>query len=230
MEPFIATDDAAVKLEAKTSIGIFDYISYLVSCMVFQGDSAKGLKTSCYFWSVYDDVSNKYGGSYFKVVRVAANTTVKGSYNTYEVDVGYPTSANVLDFNINNDDSWALLYDYSKKIQLPEKTYEIDNSGKIVIHEDDYITKSRETFKTTEATRNWWSMMTQFPIKATLTMKGLLRPAMLMSYVKVNTYFYGHKHVSSGLYIITRQEDRIDGMGYKTTLSLTRISGDTDMV
>ena len=47
-----------------------------------------------------------------------------------------------------------------------------------------------------------------------------------MSYVKINTYFFGRKHISSGLYIITKQEDQIDGNGYKTTLSITRISGD----
>ena len=226
LDALIARDDSEVDIEARTSITLLDYISYLVSCMVFIGDSSKTIKNSCYFWSVYDDTSGKYGGTYFRIQRVDANTSTAVSYNTYEVDIGYPTAECITDFSVTNDDSWALLYDYSKKIQLPEKTYEIDNSGKIVIHEDDYITKSRETFKTTEATRNWWSMMTQFPIKATLTMKGLLRPAMLMSYVKVNTYFYGHKHVSSGLYIITKQQDTINSSGYKTTLELTRVGGD----
>ena len=70
--------------------------------------------------------------------------------------------------------------------------------------------------------------MTRFPITATLTIKGLLRSAMLMNYVRVNTYFYGQKHISSGLYVITKQEDRIDSSGYRTTLSLTRIAGDDD--
>ena len=65
--------------------------------------------------------------------------------------------------------------------------------------------------------------MTRFPITATLTIKGLLRSAMLMNYVRINTYFYGQKHISSGLYVITKQEDRIDSAGYRTTLSLTRI-------
>ena len=68
--------------------------------------------------------------------------------------------------------------------------------------------------------------MTEFPITATLTIKGLMRPSMLMSKVRINSYFYGIKHVSSGLYIITRQEDSVDGNGYKTTLSLTRIGAD----
>ena len=70
--------------------------------------------------------------------------------------------------------------------------------------------------------------MTRFPITATLTIKGLLRSAMLMNYVRVNTYFYGQKHISSGLYVITKQEDKIDSSGYRTTLSLTRIAGDDD--
>lgn len=70
--------------------------------------------------------------------------------------------------------------------------------------------------------------MTRFPITATLTIKGLLRSAMLMNYVRINTYFYGQKHISSGLYVITKQEDRIDSAGYRTTLSLTRIAGDDD--
>ena len=48
--------------------------------------------------------------------------------------------------------------------------------------------------------------------------------------VKVNTYFYGRKHNSSGLYIITKQQDSISSAGSRTTLSLTRIGGDRDYV
>lgn len=223
---FIDGSDKSVQLEAKPCIGILEYISYLVSCMVWVGDASPTIKTSCYFWSVYDDISNRYGGTYFKVVRVSANTDTHLSYNTYVVDVGYPTDANVMDFNINNDDSWALLYNYAKDIQLPQYSYHIDDSGTVVQAESSVLTNSKRVFQTTEATRNWWSLMTQFPITATLTIKGLLRPAMLMSYVKVNAYFYGHKHTSSGLYIITKQEDVINAQGYKTTLSLTRVGGD----
>ena len=67
--------------------------------------------------------------------------------------------------------------------------------------------------------------MTEFPISATLIIKGLVRSAMLMSYIRVNSFFYGRKHVSSGLYIVTKQQDKIDGSGYRTVLSLTRIAG-----
>ena len=52
--------------------------------------------------------------------------------------------------------------------------------------------------------------MTQYPITATLTIKGLLKPALLMTYLKINTLFYGRDHISSGLYIITKQTDSVD--------------------
>lgn len=68
--------------------------------------------------------------------------------------------------------------------------------------------------------------MTEFPITATLTIKGLMRPSILMSKVRINSYFYGIKHISSGLYIITRQEDSVSSSGYRTTLTLTRIGAD----
>ena len=74
----------------------------------------------------------------------------------------------------------------------------------------------------------WWSLMTNFPITATLTLKGLTRPSLLMTYVKLNVWFHGgQKHISSGLYIITKQQDRIDSSGYKTTLTLLRVGEDT---
>lgn len=223
---FIDGSDIEVQLEARPSITIFDYISYLVSCMVWKGEKSKDLKTSCYFWSVYDDISNKYGGTYFKVVRVDANSNTNLSYNTYEVDVGYPTDSNVMDFTINNDDSWALLYNYSNKVEMPKYSYYIDDEGSIIKEESNPMSISGQTYKVDEATKNWWSLVTNFPITAVLTLKGLLRPAMLMSYVKVNVYFYGRKHVSSGLYIITKQEDTINSSGYRTVLTLTRVGGD----
>ena len=50
-----------------------------------------------------------------------------------------------------------------------------------------------------------------------------------MSYVRLNVRFYGKKHTSSGLYIITQQLDEINtNTGFKTTLSLVRVKGDLD--
>ena len=77
---------------------------------------------------------------------------------------------------------------------------------------------------------NWWTKITKYPINASITIQGLIRPAQLMTYLRLNVIFPGggegiRKHISSGLYIITKQVDRIDTSGYKTTLSLTKIAG-----
>ena len=79
--------------------------------------------------------------------------------------------------------------------------------------------------KTTQADKTWWTTVTQYPINATVTIKGLLRPATLMSYVNLGVYFYGKKHTASGIYIITKQQDTINESGCQTTLSLTRVGG-----
>jgi hypothetical protein len=51
-----------------------------------------------------------------------------------------------------------------------------------------------------------------------------------MSYVRLNViYPGGRKHVSSGLYLVTQQRDQIDSSGYRTTLNLTKISGDASV-
>ena len=65
--------------------------------------------------------------------------------------------------------------------------------------------------------------MINYPINSTLKIKGLLRPAILMSYVYINAQFYGKPHISSGYYIVTKQVDDISQSGYRTTLSLVRV-------
>ena len=73
----------------------------------------------------------------------------------------------------------------------------------------------------------WWSQVTSFPISSTITIKGLLRPAVLMTHVRLNILFFGKRYIDSGLYIITKQVDEIDSRGYRTTLSLTRVGEDS---
>ena len=86
-------------------------------------------------------------------------------------------------------------------------------------------------FKTDANDQVWWTKATQFPINATIQIQGLLRPATLMQYVRLNVIFPGgNKHLSSGLYIVTRQVDNINQNGYATTLGLTRIKGDMDTI
>ena len=59
-----------------------------------------------------------------------------------------------------------------------------------------------------------------------MTIRGLLKPAILMNYLKVNVWFYGRKHIASGYYIITSQTDNVGASGYSTTLELLRVAPD----
>lgn len=230
----IASDDCPVDLTPKVGLDPLSYLNYLVSCMSSAGEVTTELGKSTYYLSIVDDVTNSYGGPYFKVTKVTANSNAESlsQADVYEVNVGYSGYLNdtqsslVMSFDIDNDDSWSLLYKYSGNIGTNNYVYNIDNNGNVTSNYSPNILTSSSKLKTTQVQKTWWTQMTQFPITATLTLKGLLRPAMLMSYVRINALFYGQRHTSSGLYIITKQEDTVDSSGYRTKLTLTRVTGD----
>lgn len=228
---YIATDDAAVELDEKTQTDPLTYLNYLVSSMI-PSTSASGstLVDAVYALSIQDGTAEN-GATYFTVTKVAAaGKSALATSGVYTVDVGYPTESPVMGFTVDDDQSWSLLYQYSESLSHETHAYSIDNSGKLISTSSPGLTTSSTQNYTTASARSWWTSMTQFPIKATLTIKGLLRPALLCSYVKINAYMHGQKHVSSGLYIVTKQVDSISAGGYTTSLSLTRVAGDTDTI
>ena len=222
----IPDSDQAVQLAAKNGITILDYISYLVSCMIPKSGESSVIVGGVYHLVVHDDYEGELGGPYFQVLEVPTTYKQNNSLNVYEIDIGFPNVDVVTEFSIDDDQTYSILYEYSKKVEQPQYNYRITDDGTIKEVYSPTVTTNTSNYKTNAVDKNWWTQVTQYPIKATLTIKGLLRAATLMSYVKVNTYFYGQKHLSSGLYIVTRQVDSISSSGYRTTLSLTRISGD----
>lgn len=226
----ITSDDKAVKIEAKDGISILSYMNYLVSCMSCITDPEDSIiKKSKYYLTLEDDILGKMGGPFFKVTKVNANEQTKASQDsadTFTVDVGYPGNNFVLGFSINNNELWSIYYNYTKNLPQTNYVYSIDNEGNLITTYSPAISTSKDLKYTTESSKTWWTSMTEFPVTATLTIKGLMRPSILMSKVRINSYFYGVKHISSGLYIITRQEDSVSSSGYRTTLTLTRIGAD----
>lgn len=226
----IASDDREVKIEAKYGISLLAYMNFLVDCMSSVTDDANSIiKNAKYFLTLEDDIKGKMGGAYFKVTKISTHGEERlnqDSADTYTLDIGYPGNNFVLGFSINNNDIWSIYYNYSKKLPQTNYVYRIDNDGKLVSEYSPAISTSRDLKYTTESSKSWWTSMTEFPATATLTLKGLMRPSILMSKVRINSYFYGAKHISSGLYIITRQEDSVNSSGYRTVLTLTRIGSD----
>lgn len=227
---FIASDDAAVDIESQSSSPL-DYINYLVSCMKPNADSRQGSRNSTvYSMVICDDRENLYGGPYFKIQKLQRNANALESTAVYTIDIGYPSSDMVTGFNIENQQGYSILYDYNGNIDSYNYGKRIDDNGQISYVQANPLTSSRQLHLTTERDKSWWTKVTEFPIKISLTIRGLLRPAILMNYVKLNVWFYGRKHISSGYYIITAQTDKIDESGgFQTSLSLTRIAPDGDI-
>lgn len=233
LNTLIAGDDMPVEIESKCNISAIDYINYLAGCMIPAG-SGPGLSKEIYVMTIYDDsitsadkaMSNN--GPYFKITKVS---TIMDHGEAYEIDVGINTATIVREFSIEYNENYSIYYEYQNLAHPESYVRRINADG---IWEDVYAPTSmaRETkFDTKASDRVWWTKATQFPINATIQVQGLLRPATLMQYVRLNIVFPGgNKHLASGLYIVTRQADNIGPGGYATTLSLTRIKGDQDKI
>lgn len=224
----IASNDKKVKLLAQTNVTVLEYMNYLVDSMMSTSNKeGSPLQNSKYYLTIHDDFNNDVGGTYFKVQEVSKNTQTIKATDTYEIDVNYPGDNFVTQFSLTNDQSWAILYEFSESTKQEQYTYKIKDDGTIETNYTPSMLKSDTTDTLSPAKSTWWTRMTEFPIEATLTIKGLTRPSMLMTYVKVNVLFAGGvKHISSGTYIITKQLDNIDSSGYTTTLTLLRVAGD----
>lgn len=223
----IASNDKKVKLLPQNNVSVLSYMNYLTDCMINDSNTgSNAITNSKYYLTVSDDLRNNVGGTYFKITEVNANTRVTNSLDTYELDINYPGDNFVTDFRVNNDQSWAILYEFNEEIKQESYSYYIDADGKMSTR---YMPSNLVNTKgeVSAAKSSWWTQMTQFPIKASVTIKGLTRPSILMTYVKLNVIFNGGiKHISSGLYIITKQTDFIDSSGYRTTLDLVRVGED----
>jgi len=240
LDMLIAGGDKEVYLDSKINISIIDYISYLVSCMVPEGSTLNNRSDEIYILTLHDDTTydqlyanrkvineRELVGPYFMVTKTS--TRMEQS-DAYVIDVGYNTSTIVTNFSIDKNENYSIFYEYQKKLNPNEYRQTLDDNGNWSEIYAPAISSKNNVHNSTETDDiTWWTKITKYPISATIVIQGLLRPAQLMTYVRLNVVFPGgHKHISSGLYIITKQVDKLDASGYRTTLSLTRISGDND--
>lgn len=225
----IESNDKSVRIEAQTGVTLFDRLKYLVSCMVSIQETGSAIKSDQYSIIINDDVTSEMGGPYFTVSRILTNLSDYNSFDIYEIDIGYQGQNVVTSFRVDDQQTYSILYDYAGSTQQSDYISRIDDNGEIEMIYSPNIVTSDDVAGMTESDKTWWTNVTQYPINATLVIKGLLRPAVLMSYVKLNVLFYGRKHIASGYYTITKQTDTIDSSGYRTTLKLLRVGGDADV-
>lgn len=225
MNNFIASDDRIVKIPTCTNMSILEYIAFLVSYMNPTGSTNNSaIKQNVYSLMTFEDINEQYGGPYFKVQKVQRATSTLNQLCTYNVDIGYPSSNIVTDFSIANSQNWSLFYKYNRDLGNSDYLTRIDTEGKIEKIYSPQLTNIN--FEMNQNDSTWWTKVTQYPIEASITLRGLLKPAILMQYIKINIWYFGKLHISSGYYLITSQEDSISvGDGYKTTLKLLRVAG-----
>ena len=229
--------DKVVHIPAKLNCDVWNYLNYLVGFMIPDGTPSNSITSNGFYrLSVVDDNKNELGGPYFTITKVSTtnNMTVNDEVTnsiidlgTYELDVGYPNDNFVTDFQLDNNQEWSILYSASNTVDLKNYSYKIDNNGQMKRDYSPTLTRLSSWDGTTAADKSWWTSVTGFPLRVVLTLKGLVRPTILMSSIKLNVVFYGQKHIASGYYVIEKEVDRVDDGGYKTTLSLLRVKGDT---
>lgn len=153
----IARDDKIVNISMKANTSVLDYITYLVSCMTPVSDSKDSLmKSGLYVLNVIDDVSEAFGGPYFTVKKLSkANSFSDRGLGTYQIDIGYPSQNVVTAFNVENDENYSILYNYSNKLTDEQYSYRINDQGKLEPVYAPLISSSNSLFKTTEADRSW---------------------------------------------------------------------------
>lgn len=227
----IAGGDKAVDLEYKNTSPI-EYIQYLVNSMIPQDTLTNKTKSKAFYaFTIHDENENnvKYkdiNGPYFTITRVEKDIQYS---DAYEITLGYPSGNLVTNFSYENNENYSLLYDYQESLDINNYVERVNAvTGEITTNYSPALISSSGTRTPTAIEKNWYTKLTEYPVSASITIKGLLRPALLMEYVKLNVIFHGRKHISSGIYIITKQTDQIDGSGYRTTLNLTRIASDPD--
>lgn len=229
-DDLVDRSDKEVELFPKTNMSPLDYITYLVSCMTPASSTVNNLSNELYILTIHDDTvydkvysdSLSLGGPYFKVTKTSSSIQ---QADAYEVDIGYNTANIVSQFNIEKNENYSMFYEYNEKLHPEEYTQRLNRNGEWEEVYAPIYTSGNAGFKTRPEDISWFTKVTKYPISANIRIQGLLRPAHLMQYLRLNVIFPGgNKHISSGLYIVTKQVDDISEGGYFTTLSLTRIS------
>lgn len=204
----IPTTDSVISIGGMNNTSPLTYLSHLVSCMSNKGSS---------FFLTFHDGKD---GAYFKITEVKKQTSSQVA-GLYEIDVGYPGDNFVTNFQLCNNIYWPLVYEYNGNV--PKYNYDIDSNGSIFSSSSNRLLSDNKFLADSVINENWWSSITEFPVSAKITLKGLTAPVMLMTYIKVNTLFYGQKDMASGLYVVTDQEDSVSGNGCSTTLTMLRV-------
>lgn len=222
---YIPNNDKEVELDAVENTTPLNYLNKLVSSMVSTTSGA--INDSIYYLDINDEDSL---GPYFTIQEVGTKLSTSSFPLVYEIDINYPDEESLAyNFSVNTDYTWPLAYQYNSGFSNYD--YGITTAGKTFKQASNLGIKSvTGTTNSFITDKNWWTNVTEFPVKATLELKGLTSYVLLLNYIKVNVYYFGNKRLSSGVYIVTGQEDILSGNGFRTRLDLLRVAGDNQHI
>ena len=212
----IPTNDAVVNIPGLANASPYDRLNQLVANMRDPNDA-----TGTYMLS-YNDATNDAS---FRIVEVTRQDTADRNAlikNCYTLDIGFPGNTMITSFALGNDVYWPLYYKYAGKIASYK--YDIDYNGKITRSKVNPLDVDDKFQSKNVESMNWWEYVRSYPVSATVTIKGLMKPVLLMENVYIFSQIYGQEDLASGLYSIIGQTDTIDGGGCSTTLELLKIS------
>ena len=217
----IPSTDQKVTISAMSNVVPLNYLNTLVGSMT--PNTGDGI----YYLSILDE---KDTGPYFKIEQINTSLTKSSFPLIYEVDINYPNENSLIyNFSVDSDYAWPLAYEYGGGFS--NYNYDVDSKGNIFSSKTSAVTKSTGSTKMANTMdKNWWTNVTEFPVSATLEVKGLTSYVMLLNYIKVNVFYFGNKLRSSGIYIVTGQEDSLSENGFRTRLSLLRVAGDNQYI
>jgi hypothetical protein len=213
----ISVNDVEVEILAQNQISPIEYLRYLVSCM--RTDARKFIQDDIFALVFDGDATSELGGPHIKIVNTNGLRNTEG----WTVDIGYPGITDVFDFQVREENMYSILYEYEGELAQGTYVREIGQDGKVQSVFGSPLALDPTLQKTTADAITWWTRMTQFPVSGTLTVRGLIKPVILMDVVRINQYFFGKKYMMSGRYIITSQRDEVNSNGYRTVLGLIRI-------
>lgn len=210
----IPNTDEVTTIGAMNNVDVVTYLTHVISCM--QND------LSTYYLNYIDDKDNKLGGNHFKITEVSKTSVADNTIGQcYYVNVGYPTNNNVLNFTVDEDIYFPMIEEYQGGIK--EYDYDIDNSGNIIQRQvNNMLTDNFGNQGNAES--GWWNFITNYPIKSSLTIQGLISPIMLMTDIYIDANYYGWTDYTSGIYKVTGQIDKIDSTGCTSTLKLIKVT------
>ena len=136
LDELIQGDDKSVSLDLKINISVMEYIKYLVSCMIPEGQSLSNISSDIYILTMHDDTiydqlyndSASVGGPYFKVEKTSY---YKQQSDAYEINIGFNNSNIVRGFSIDHQDNYALYYKYQSELVQDEYKQRINDNGEL---------------------------------------------------------------------------------------------------